>query len=135
MFVRHYTWASEAQASANRWLQLLTSRDVGHNADSVPTSSQYYSTHCQARRPSTWQFFVFSMDSCFFSVFYFCFRDPNGLMAFGECPSWWFFKPTTRRLPSTKKNLRWVASSFFVFVFWTQVVVTPTRATRKKKLR
>ncbi|CAJ1456100.1 unnamed protein product, partial [Effrenium voratum] len=35
------------EASANRWLQLLTSRDVGHNADSVPTSSQYYSTHCQ----------------------------------------------------------------------------------------
>lgn len=38
------TWT----ASANRWLQQLTSRDDGHNADSPHEASQYFSYYCDA---------------------------------------------------------------------------------------
>ncbi|CAE7301863.1 PP1 [Symbiodinium sp. CCMP2592] len=34
-------------ATANRWLELLTSRDDGHNADSPHEASQYFSYHCK----------------------------------------------------------------------------------------
>lgn len=37
------TWT----ASANRWLQQLTSRDDGHNADSPHEASQYFSYYCE----------------------------------------------------------------------------------------